>query len=387
MKKILTLLSLTLLTNTAFAQSAKQDYIVTTIGDTLRGRIQLSGKNGDLVRLARSGASLTAFGPAEAQSYGTSAGPMRVSKKSGVDAKPQFMLPLVEGYVRLYKAENEQSEKRYYLQLPGSAYVTEVEAVNNQLTLARSLPGCDALNFGTDEFQRRYAYSTDGMTRLVMAYNTCREPTKPSSISKRPSGLRASVGIKAGVNVSSFDVQAQAYAGLGQQRDALGYQAGVTLNISALTHVSAQVEATYMTLNATFGPYEAYASNVGFPSNSHTLRIKYSQIQVPFLLRYKFGNGVWRPYLNAGPTLGINFGNSSADTYPSTASGVVTEPVEVGKTALGMTAGGGVAIRAAASLISLELRYDRLGESTGTTDYFSNLNRHESLRFDVGIAF
>ena len=109
---------------------------------------------------------------------------------------------------------------------------------------------------------------------------------------------------------------------------------------------------------------------------------------MPFLLRYEFGNGTLRPYLNAGPALGINFGNSSADTYPSTASGTVTEPVELGKTALGVTAGGGIAIRTASSpVINLEIRYDRMGESTGHTNYFSNLTRHKSLRFDVGVAF
>lgn len=353
----------------------------------MRGHIQLSGKGYNTVRIARPGVPQAQFGPAEIQSYGTKGRSMKVSKVSGTGATPQFMLPLVEGYVSLYRGENAQGQKRYFLQQPGGAQLTEIEPLNNQLTLARALSGCATLDFGTDEFQRRYRYTTEGMTRLVMDYNTCRQPTQPSTVSRRPSGVRASLGLKAGVNVSRFDVQAQAYAGLGQQRDALGYQAGAMLNIATLTPFSVQMEATYMTLNSSYGPYEAYAGNIGYPSNTHSLRIKYSQVQVPVLLRYSFGHGMLRPYLNAGPTVGFNFKNSSADTYPSTSTGLIAEPVQLGKSALGFAAGAGLTINnAPLPGLSLEIRYDRLGESTGSTEYFSNLNRHSSLRFEVGIS-
>ena len=45
-------------------------------------------------------------------------------------------------------------------------------------------------------------------------------------------------------------------------------------------------------------------------------RIRFLQLQIPLLLRYRLGHGpVLQPYLNAGPCYGQNFSNSSAIVY------------------------------------------------------------------------
>jgi len=346
------------------------------------------GKRDNTVRLLRSGTSPATFAADQATSYSSTGRPIRISKRLGAEGPARYVVPLVEGYVSLYSGESEQRDPVYYLQLPGVAFVTAVERSSSQLTLARALSGCSSLDFGTDEFQRLYPFNAGGMSRLVMAYNTCRQPGQPTVAVKRASGFRTSIGIKAGLNVSNFEVPAPAYAGLGAAQKAQGYQTGVTLNFSSFGPLSVQLEATFLVLNARYGPYEAYYSNVGRPSNAHTTQIRYAQIQVPVLLRYEFGRQTIRPFLNAGPSLALNLANESADTYPSTASGVITEAVELGKTGLGLAAGAGISIRRPSlPALSLEVRYDRVKESVAHNDYFLHLLRHDSLRLDVGITF
>lgn len=388
LKKYVFLFSLNFIILTGFAQGSKPHYVVAAVGDTLRGRLFVTGEGFDQVILISDGGTKNIYSPAEARSFGSAAGPIRVSKRTAAEAKPQFMLPLVEGYANLYSGKNEQGEKRYYIQEPGAVYVTEVARASSQLVLARALPGCSTLDFGTNEFQRLYPYSTDGMTRLVAAYNSCLRPRQPSSILKRNSGWQTSFEVKAGVHAANFSIAAPAYEGF-NQRDATGYQAGLALNVATLSHVSAQVEAVYMTFNSAYGPYEAYYSNIGLPSNQHTMRIKYAQIQVPLLLRYEFGHRAWRPFLNVGPSLGVNINNSSVDTYPSATSGqAVTEPVEVEKLVLGAVAGGGIAIYSAfLPVLSLELRVGQMGGGKANTSYFTHLRRQNSVQFDASVRF
>ncbi|GAB2450938.1 hypothetical protein GCM10011375_36290 [Hymenobacter qilianensis] len=387
MKKLLLFAISCLIFKGVNAQSNGPYYVVTAKGDTLRGRVQLVGKQNNKVRLYRPGIEPIEFGAEEISSYGSNTGPVRVSKKIGLGGPSQFLVPLVVGYASLYTAENEKQEKLYYLQVADSAHVKVVERATHQLTLAQTLPGCPSLNFGSDEIQSRYPYTTQGMIQLIMAYNQCSHPTQPSTVVKHALGWQASFGVKAGINSSRFDLDGISYAGFGERKDATGYQVGASVNFSTLTHFSLQLEANYVQLRGSYGPYELYYYNLGNPENIHTIRINYSQIQIPLLVRYEFGQGVWRPYLNAGPNVAIKISDSSADTFAPTTS-PQSDPIEVSKRAFGVAAGGGIMIhRPSSPILSLEMRYNRMNHGVAHTGYAVHLRRQHSIHLVLGIAF
>ena len=347
--------------------------MVTMAGDTLRGRIQQVGKHYNKVRLRRPGMPPADFGAAEITSYGSAGGPIAVSRKVGAHGQPQFLVPLVVGTVRLFGGENDHAEKRFYLQPVDSATVVEVPPLTAQLTLARVLAGCPALEFGSDRLRNRYPYTTAGMSALVLAYNRCRQPQQPSSLAKRDNGLRASFGLKAGINTSGFALSPYSYGSA--HTGTTGYQGGFTLNVAAHTHFSVQFEAVYIALRSEY-------NTEGTGTDLLTTHIRYSQIQVPILLRYTLGHGTLQPYLNAGPSAGFNFGNSSTTRYGSPA---YETDVDLGTVAFGLAGGGGVAAHLPAlPVLSLEVRFDKMLDYNHFVYYTP---KHASLRLDFGIAF
>jgi hypothetical protein len=371
----------------AQAQRSMRDYIVTTAHDTLRGRIQLAGKQHGKIRLYRRDGGFSVFGPAQIASYGTANGVIEVSRQVSRNEPARLLMPLVTGYISLYKGKNDHHETVYYLQAPDSTHVTEVARASSQLTLARMLAGCPTLEFGLDETQSRYPYSTDGMIRLLTAYNSCRQPGQPTLLVKRAGGWRTSVGLKAGVNRAYFNILTPSYGGLGEHKNAAGYQAGITFNLAGLGHFSTQVEATYLAQRSSYGPYERYYSLIGTPGNTHLVTVRLSELQLPVLVRYEAGYGRWRPYLNAGPNVTLNLGNSSGAISPNSRAGN-QEPVEFGKASLGLSAGSGIALHSPSlPTISLEVRYDRAFQSPAHNEYLYHVSHHNSLRFEVGAAF
>ncbi|MGY2132009.1 porin family protein [Hymenobacter sp. HD11105] len=388
MKRLLLAVICGLLVETASAQMVNPDYVVTVKGDTLRGRIQVIGKRQNTIRLHRSGIAPMKFDAAQISSYGNASRPIRISREIGSGGPSQLLAPLVSGYISLYTSEDEQQEKQYYLQVADSTHVKAVKRATHQLTLAQTLPGCSTLDFGSNEIQSRYPYTSKGMTQLIMAYNKCRHPALPSTVIKRASGWHASFGLKGGVNTSSFNLTGTSYAGFGKQKQATGYQVGASVNFSTLSNFSLGLEANYMQLRSLYGPYELYYYNLGNPENTHTIQIDYSQIQVPLLLRYQVGRSMWRPYVNAGPSIGIKLHDSSVDTFTSASSDTKSEAIEVGKRSLGIAAGGGVSIHHhSLPILSVELRYDRMNQGVAHTNYAVHLRQQRSIRLDIGVTF
>lgn len=98
----------------ASAQGARQDYLVTTKGDTLYGKIQLIGSQNNAVRLFRRGLPTADFTPAEVTSYGDDTGLIGVSKIVSSHGNLQFVTPLIEGYVSLFSVEKERGKTHFY---------------------------------------------------------------------------------------------------------------------------------------------------------------------------------------------------------------------------------------------------------------------------------
>ncbi|WP_324677265.1 porin family protein [Hymenobacter sp. GOD-10R] len=373
-----------MLAGSAAAQHTATDYVVTAAGDTLRGRIQLVGKHAQLIRLYRPGMPAAEFSANQARSYGDASEPIGISKTVGPHGTPQFVRPLVQGYVTLYGGENAQGDKRYYLQPTDSTYLIEVPPSTARLTFHRLLAGCSSLDFGDDATVRQYPYNYSGMTRLIMAYNTCRQPSQPSKLAKATSGLRASFGLKAGLNWSDFSLSATPYEG--NHTQAIGYQGGAFLHFTTKTRFSVQVEATYLALRSNYGPTDAYTGTSLYSATS-SVSIRYSQVQMPLLLRYTLGYGNVRPYINAGPSYGLNFKNQSA-TIRQRSDQAQAEHYTLGhpdRSSLGWVGGVGLLIdRPALPILSVEARFDKLVDGLG---YIAYTPHHNTFRLDLGIAF
>jgi len=371
----------------AYAQKAKQDFVVTTAGDTLRGEIMLLGKNQQTLRLYQPNATAIEFTPAQVRSYGDEKGAFGVSKPLGKGAAPSFVTLLVEGYTSLYEGYTAQGDKRLFIQPTDSTYAVELPPTALQITLLRLLPGCPELRLEYSETLLKYRLNQSGMTRLVTDYNRCRQPQQRNRISTTPNGMQVAFGLKAGINTTRF------YFSSNRSRTSqgeVGYQAGFFLAFIGKGRFSAQLEPTYLAMRGSEGP-EQVANGYAYYQTFRRTTIQYSQVQLPVLVRYRFGHGPLRPFLNAGPSYGVNFNNQSIrkDEYQTqtgqTAPATTEQELPLPKTAsIGLAAGGGVLIRyATLPLLSVEVRYDRMhyGDSNGFT------SRSSTWRLDVGVAF
>ncbi|WP_165699420.1 porin family protein [Hymenobacter jejuensis] len=383
MKSFVLLAAFGLTAFAATAQRVNQDYLVTAGGDTLRGRLQIPEKL-KTVRLYQEGKGTTEFAPAEVTSYGDADGPIGVSKAVGPHGNRQFVAPLVHGFVSLYTGKNTDGDLRYYLQPADTAYVIEVAPGTARLTYLKVLTGCPTLDFTYSKIESRYPYTTPGVTSLITTYNTCRQPQQPSQVVKAPNGIRTSYGIKAGLNASDFKFSQKPYTG--QHQKALGYQVGLFVQTTNKSRLSALVEITYLALRSSYGPIDYFNGYAAY-TTTLTTSVRYSQLQIPLLLRYTFGRKSIHPYLNAGPSYGLNFNNQSANIFQSSNQ---TEPDKhalhnPGGASFGLAGGAGILVqRASLPTLSLEVRTDQMLDATG---FYESAPTHKSLRLDLGIIF
>ncbi|MDO7848176.1 porin family protein [Hymenobacter sp. M29] len=382
----LLLFPLLLASSVGFAQQIQPNYVVTTTGDTLRGQVQQVGRHFSRVRLHRPGQSPAEYSASEITSFGSGKEPERVSRADGPHSQPRFVQPLVTGYVSLFGGENEQQEKRYYLQVPDSTYLIEVAPTTNQLTLARNLVGCATFDFGSNAFQARYPYSTTGLTKLVMDYNRCKQPQLPSRVVKHSTGVQLHAGLKAGLNILNCDLAPETLKSTIHNN--VGFQGGFIVNMATRTPFSVQAEVLYLSYRSEYGPAEATGYNSGIASNTISATLKFSQIQIPLLLRYTVGRGVLRPFANAGFVFGNNLSNKSTYHYPKSPS-TPELPIGVAQTVFGFAGGAGLTLhRAGQPFLTLEARYNRLEPNVN-----NNINAEAMvgnlrvLHLDAGLYF
>jgi len=378
-----------LATTSAQAQQQAADYVVTTAGDTLRGRIQLTGRAATVVHLHQRQHPTITYTASQLSSYGTGHTPLRVSKPVGRPAgKPQLLVPLVRGYMSLYAGKDlVASQMRYYLQPADSAYVVEVPPTTALLTYARLLSACPSLNIGSNGFTTRYRYTQSGLIALTTDYNQCLQ--KPSELVKAPSGVHAQFGIKGGVGFPTFspiltDFYAQTVFGPGAQNTS-SYQAGAVALLTTRSNWGLQLEANYLRLAGTYPLPTQPAANQGTYVGLYGVKLRYSQLQVPLLAHYTFSHGAVAPYLNLGPSLAVNISNSSTKQLVDgngRSTGEQTYDTGGSSAILGGAAGAGCLLRIKGGpVLLLEGRYDL------PLDWFGNNTLAKSLRLEAGLLF
>ena len=162
---------------------------------------------------------------------------------------------------------------------------------------------------------------------------------------------------------------------------------GLQLHAYNRSRVSVQLEATVLALRSEFAPVDIY-TGTSLYSLSGSTRIRFLQLQIPLLLRYRIGHGrAVQPYLNAGPCYGHNFSNSSAVVYRySNRTEDEILPLQLpDRFSLGYVAGAGVMVRRSTGpSFSLEFRFDKIVDAP--TNIYTT-PRHTGLRLDAGIIF
>ena len=132
------------------------DYLVTATGDTLRGRMQLTGKHYQKINLTRTGQPVRQFNAAEVSPYGNANGVARVSKPVGARGSARLLAPTVKEYVSLYSGQNTDGELHSYLQPADSAHVVEIASATPELTYLSTLVSYSSLAFGYGTIQAQY---------------------------------------------------------------------------------------------------------------------------------------------------------------------------------------------------------------------------------------
>ncbi|GAB3296595.1 hypothetical protein GCM10027348_19060 [Hymenobacter tenuis] len=309
--------------------------------------------------------------------YGDKTGVILVSHPIEARGTRQFMVPLLEGPVNLYSGSHKDGGTRFYIQPHDSAFVVEVAPATPRLAYIRVLSDCPSLDFTQSNIELRYRYSPLGVTTLVQEYNKCRYPQQSSKPISYPRGNYFQVGIKAGLHTTRFE-----FSDIGpsqkQQEFLLSYHAGLFFLFSSKRHLAMQLETVYMATAGGYGPVDVFNGYAPY-TTTRTYSLRYSQLQVPLLLRYTgYGTGI-RPYVNVGPLFSMNFNHRSEDILQNsnrtTPSKTPLKTPDGGS--LGAAAGVGVLIkRSSLPELSVEARIDRMIEY-----------RQTAIRLDVGVVF
>jgi len=167
-----------------------------------------------------------------------------------------------------------------------------------------------------------------------------------------PANAQVSLGLRAGVNIANASLDPEnAYLGTASKSSKTGFMIGAAAQFGLSDMISVQVEPMY--------------AQKGFKieGGGGTATVKLNQIEIPVLFKAKFGKGEVKPYVFAGPNVGIK--GSSKVTVEG---GGQTQDIDIDTTTasidFGVDFGGGVeyAITPKVSIMG-DVRY-----SLGLTD-------------------
>ncbi|SET11422.1 porin family protein [Hymenobacter actinosclerus] len=355
------------------AQSSGQDYVLTTAGDTLRGRIKITQKPVKTVWLYRTGQPADSFTANQLRGYGDPKGLLETTRQVGPHGKKEFVSALVTGYVSLFIGVTSDGTNRFFLQPADSAYVVEVSAEVPRLSYLRVMGNrCAKIDFSDARLESKYRYSPRGLTQLVLDYNACLQ--QPSQIIANTSGgLRLLPGFQAGLNLVSTG------------RGGTGYQVGALVQATNKSAFSIRAELIYSKIRREYDPEDLFNGFAPY-TTSRTIKLDYGQLQLPITVRYTIGHGLLRPHVAAGLLGALNFRNkSTAAIKKSSEPAPVVYPLDYpGSSSIGATGGVGLSFYQPKGFVpGLELRYDYIPADPEPYDKLQ-LN---AIRFNFSVMF
>ncbi|MCA8831007.1 PorT family protein [Hymenobacter sp. BT728] len=323
------------------------------------------------------------FEAAEVRTIGTPLGVQAESRVVGPNGSIRLLQPLLRGPISLLSGTNDQGEKRFFLQQQDSAYVIEVLSCAPRLAYLRVMPGCPELDFSSILIETKYTYNYPSLMQLVTRYNKCRYPQQTIQPVADPGGIHSYVGVKAGLRNTSImpDVTGNAP----RTSNSLDWHAGVFVNALLTRHIALQVEAVYSAVADTYGNQEVYNGGAYYKTVM-SYNVAYKQVQLPILLRYQFGSGKVRPFLNIGPQYTQLFGRK-LERIVQDQNGTPARVSSFNMRGYNVGAASGVGVlwqQPNRPQYSLELRLDhnlRDDKPSAIAPYLAD------IRLDLGIAF
>lgn len=328
--------------DSAQAQSGPQKgYIVPLSGDTLRGTVVVgrAQRNAQMCEFQAAGQpTAKQYQPTELRGYGTemlayeSQIVPRVADSVGVATMPVFLEVLTRGPLTLYGLSSA-SKERYFLggyrpgklvellqrqtqmQQNGKQYL--VKQPLYQDTLARAFQSCP------DQAKRvtQYIFQAQQLEKAVRNYNACAAPQQIVKQSARRGSFGFGVVVGTGVSDKLIlgaddgsSIYNYSYGGKSYFTGGLevvltpGYK-GAPFTIHSGLFYERNRSFSAALLNPQFG--------------TETVTLKVNYILFPIMLRYSFGHGLLRPYIEAGASVRFTAGVDEDNVdFVSTRSGM-----------------------------------------------------------------
>ncbi|MCC2546672.1 PorT family protein [Hymenobacter sp. BT175] len=366
----------------AYAQFQRNDFLVLTNGDTLRGEIrQLQHFEGEVdkkenqLRFRQKGGKFTMYPASQVSSYGEGQAVQQITRTIG--GSVLFLTPLVKGPVSAYSGKNAQGATRYYLEVPDKAELVEIDPNAYRLQYHKNLGGCPTLDFAVDAtYAHHRPYTYAGVTDVVTRYNACRYPNQPSEKAKLPSGWRFRPGAKLGLTRTTYTVPDAEFDNDPQRQSAQPITS-VFVRATNRSPLGFQAELGFTQVKIDFEGKNIYTGGATYTLDRLT-HVNYSNVQLGVLGNLFLYRGMISPFVNGGMVFGLRLNdNSTVEYVRSDRPTPESRPFPKFKGAnAGLSAGGGftVAIRKT-SLISLEYRYLNIQDGFNNDAPLRQINR------------
>lgn len=374
----------------AQAQVRRNDFLVLSSGDTLRGEIRqrprfegAADRKQNQIRFRPKGGQLTVYTAAQVRSYGQDYTVHQVSRSIGGQPEAQFVTPLVVGSVSAYSGQNPQGSKRFYVSLADTARLVELNPQTYRLQYLKLLTGCSTLDFSANETFAKFSLSYKGLTSVVTRYNACRYPQQATQVVRQPSSWHWRPGAKLGLTSSSSYSVANAPFNGDPVRQSRQSAAGVFFRGTNRSPFGAQAELMYTRVKLELEADNVYTGGAPYRMDRLT-HVDFATVHAAVLGNLFLYRGRVSPFINAGIVLGLRTQENSTVEYRRSdrpTPEMVAFPASEGPTH-GGSIGGGITLNVyKKSLISLEYRYQRLTD--GTTRYAPT---RDVGRIDLGFS-
>ncbi|MEJ8802624.1 porin family protein [Pontibacter sp. H249] len=329
-------------------------YLITSSSDTLRGQLvkENSSKMLYAIQFGEAGNYKT-YQAADINGYGIGDSIRYETKDVLVDGKSYtvFLQLLVDGPAKLYYTQRLHPSYNFFLQKE-QGHVVPLNRSYYTGTLSSILSDCEIINV------QKHKYTALSLSNLVHAYNNCFTGAQQGKVLHKSNKLTIFWGVRVGA--SAFHLSYQSEAGspdhhtFGSTTEPV---AGIFANIGAGKQFSVQPELTYTSRRAE-STY-THTRNTTVVYNSH-IKLDAHYLQLPVLLKYKFGSAKLQPYFNAGPALGLALSKDFTNTVTYQDGSTHVKSMALDNYTLGLVAGAGVQTQLTKrNALSVELRFVR----------------------------
>jgi hypothetical protein len=322
-------LFLTVFHSKTWAQHGDQPgYIVQLSGDTLRGTVEVGRdlRNGERCYFrSGAGAEMKQFTPRQLRAYGVTGLAYESHSLPNSAAVPDtasraFVEVLVRGALTLYYRQSPKGE-RFFLgghrpnqltelpllvtyatrRLGDMEHSQKISKPSYRDTLTRAFQACPAVL----EQVKSVTFQAKSLTQVVQAYNSCVSPA--AATKNREGTLRNHWQIAPVLGVGLSD-RMKLGEGKGDRSLDADYQGATyfTGGLSFLFTPGFRGAPFSANISLLYEANRRYTKEYAMPGDNYQrVNLAFDYLRLPIFLRYTFGQGFLRPYLEAGGTVHV----------------------------------------------------------------------------------